>query len=55
MNYKMEDDTQQKIIALQEEMIQLLTNGIQARDKFIEFLEKQLSIIEKYTDNEQQK
>ena len=52
---KMEDDTQQKIIALQEEMIQLLTNGIQARDKFIEFLEKQLSIIEKYTDNEQQK
>ncbi len=56
MNYKMEDDTQQKIIALQEEMIQLLTNGIQARDKFIEFLEKQLDRAEKFiiTQNEQQ-
>jgi len=56
MNYKMEDDTQQKIIALQEEMIQLLTNGIQARDKFIEFLEKQLERAEKFiiTQNEQQ-
>ena len=48
MNYKMEDDTQQKIIALQEEMIQLLTNGIQARDKFIEFLEKQLERADKF-------
>ena len=56
MNYKMEDDTQQRIIALQEEMIQLLTNGIQARDKFIEFLEKQLERAEKFiiTQNEQQ-
>jgi hypothetical protein len=56
MNYKMEDDNQQKIIALQEEMIQLLTNGIQARDKFIEFLEKQLDRAEKFiiTQNEQQ-
>jgi hypothetical protein len=56
MNYKMEDDTQQKIIALQEEMIQLLTNGIQARDKFIEFLEKQLERAENFiiTQNEQQ-
>ena len=56
MNYKMEDDTQQKIIALQEEMIQLLTNGIQARDKFIEFLEKQLERAEKFiiTQHEQQ-
>ena len=53
---KMEDDTQQKIIALQEEMIQLLTNGIQARDKFIEFLEKQLDRAEKFiiAQNEQQ-
>ena len=53
---KMEDDTQQRIIALQEEMIQLLTNGIQARDKFIEFLEKQLDRAEKFiiTQNEQQ-
>ena len=56
MNYKMEDDTQQKIIALQEEMIQLLTNGIQARDKFIEFLEKQLERADKFiiTQHEQQ-
>ena len=56
MNCKMEDDTQQKIIALQEEMIQLLTNGIQARDKFIEFLEKQLDRAEKFiiAQNEQQ-
>lgn len=56
MNYKMEDNTHQKIIALQEEMIQLLTNGIQARDKFIEFLEKQLERAEKFiiTQNEQQ-
>ena len=56
MNYKMEDDTQQKIIALQEEMIQLLTNGIQARDKFIKFLEKQLDRAEKFitSQNEQQ-
>lgn len=55
-NIKMEDDNQQKIIALQEEMIQLLTNGIQARDKFIEFLEKQLDRAEKFiiTQNEQQ-
>ena len=55
-NIKMEDDTQQRIIALQEEMIQLLTNGIQARDKFIEFLEKQLERAEKFiiTQNEQQ-
>ena len=53
---KMEDDTQQKIIALQEEMIQLLTNGIQARDKFIEFLEKQLELAENFiiAQNEQQ-
>ena len=53
---KMEDDTQQKIIALQEEMIQLLTNGIQARDKFIEFLEKQLERADKFiiTQHEQQ-
>ncbi len=53
---KMEDDNQQRIIALQEEMIQLLTNGIQARDKFIEFLEKQLERAEKFiiTQNEQQ-
>jgi hypothetical protein len=52
----MEDDNQQRIIALQEEMIQLLTNGIQARDKFIEFLEKQLERAEKFiiTQNEQQ-
>jgi hypothetical protein len=49
------EDNQQKIIALQEEMIQLLTNGLQARDKYIAILEKQLSIIEKYTNNEQQK
>ena len=56
MNYKMEDDTQQKIIALQEEMIQLLTNGIQARDKFIEFLEKQIERADKFiiTQHEQQ-
>lgn len=47
-NIKMEDDTQQKIIALQEEMIQVLTNGIQARDKFIEFLEKQLERADKF-------
>jgi hypothetical protein len=55
-NIKMEDDNQQRIIALQEEMIQLLTNGIQARDKFIEFLEKQLERAEKFiiTQNEQQ-
>ena len=44
---KMEDH-QQKIIELQEEMIQLLTNGIQARDKFIEFLEKRLNQAEKF-------
>jgi hypothetical protein len=52
---KMEDH-QQKIIELQEEMIQLLTNGIQARDKFIEFLEKQLERAEKFitTQHEQQ-
>ena len=56
MNYKMEDDTQQKIIALQEEMIQLLTNGIQARDKFIKLLERQLERAENFiiTQNEQQ-
>jgi hypothetical protein len=44
----MEDDTQQKIIALQEEMIQLLTNGIQARDKFIKLLERQLERADKF-------
>ena len=57
MNYKMEDDTQQRIIALQEEMIQLLTNGIQARDKFIKLLERQLERAEKFiiTQHEQQK
>lgn len=56
LKIKMEDDTQQKIIALQEEMIQLLTNGIQARDKFIELLEKQLERAEKFiiTQHEQQ-
>ena len=50
------EDNQQKIIELQEEMIQLLTNGIQARDKFIEFLEKQLDRAEKFitSQNEQQ-
>ena len=50
------EDQQQKIIVLQEEMIQLLTNGIQARDKFIEFLEKQLDRAEKFiiAQNEQQ-
>ena len=55
-NIKMEDDNQQRIIALQEEMIQLLTNGIQARDKFIEFLEKQLERADKFiiTQHEQQ-
>jgi hypothetical protein len=53
---KMEDDTQQKIIALQEEMIQLLTNGIQARDKFIKLLERQLERAENFiiAQNEQQ-
>lgn len=55
-NIKMEDDTQQKIIALQEEMIQLLTNGIQARDKFIKLLERQLERAENFiiTQHEQQ-
>jgi hypothetical protein len=50
------EDHQQKIIELQEEMIQLLTNGIQARDKFIEFLEKRLNQAEKFiiTQHEQQ-
>ena len=52
---KMEDH-QQKIIELQEEMIQLLTNGIQARDKFIKLLERQLERAEKFitTQHEQQ-
>ena len=48
MNYKMENDTQQKIIALQEEMIQVLMDGIQARDKFIKLLERQLERAEKF-------
>ena len=57
MNYKMEDDTQQKIIALQEEMIQVLTEGIQARDKFIKLLERQLERADKFiiAQHEQQK
>ena len=52
---KMEDH-QQKIIELQEEMIQLLTNGIEARDKFIKLLERQLERAEKFiiTQHEQQ-
>ena len=50
---KMEDDTQQKIIALQEEMIQILTYGIQSRDKYIAILEKQIEIAEKHINNEQ--
>ena len=56
MNYKMEDDTQQKIIALQEEMIQVLMDGIQARDKFIKLLERQLERADKFitAQNEQQ-
>ena len=45
---KMEDDTQLKIIALQEEMIQVLMDGIQARDKFIKLLERQLERAEKF-------
>ena len=44
----MEDDIQQKIIALQEEMIQILTEGIQARDKFIKLLERQLERADKF-------
>ena len=44
----MVDDTQQKIIALQEEMIQVLTEGIQARDKFIKLLERQLERAENF-------
>jgi hypothetical protein len=50
------EDHQQKIIELQEEMIQLLTNGIQARDKFIKLLERQLERAEKFiiTQHEQQ-
>jgi hypothetical protein len=48
MNYKMENDTQQKIIALQEEMIQVLMDGIQARDKFIKLLERQLERADKF-------
>jgi hypothetical protein len=50
------EDHQQKIIELQEEIIQLLTNGIQARDKFIGFLEKQLERADKFiiTQHEQQ-
>ena len=56
MNYKMEDQ-QQKIIALQEEMIQVLMDGIQARDKFIKLLERQLERADKFitAQHEQQK
>jgi hypothetical protein len=50
------EDYQQKIIALQEEMIQILTNGIKERDKFIKLLERQLERAEKFiiTQHEQQ-
>ena len=50
------EDNQQKIIELQEEMIQLLTNGLQARDKFITLLERQLERAENFitSQNEQQ-
>jgi hypothetical protein len=50
------EDYQQKIIELQEEMIQILTNGIKERDKFIKLLERQLERAEKFiiTQHEQQ-
>ena len=42
------EDYQQRIIELQEEMIQVLTEGIQARDKFIKLLERQLERAENF-------
>ena len=49
------NELNEKIIKAQEEMIEILKESVQNRDKYIVLLEKQLSIIEKYTDNEQQK
>lgn len=37
-------DTQERIIAMQEEMIQLLQHSLEGRNKFIAVLEGQLSI-----------
>jgi hypothetical protein len=44
----------EKIIKTQEEMIEILKESVQNRDKYIVLLEKQLAIIGKYLDNEQQ-
>ena len=45
----------EKIIKTQEEMIEILKESVQNRDKYIVLLERQLAIIGKYTNNEQQK
>ena len=45
----------EEIIKKQDELIGILKESIQSRDKYIAILEKQLLIIEKSSNNEQQK
>ena len=47
-------DTQDEIIKKQDEMITILKDKTQDRDKYIAILERQLAITEKYINNEQQ-
>ena len=50
----MTDKINEEIIKKQDEIIEILKDKIQDRDKYIAILEKQLAITEKYINNEQQ-
>ena len=48
------NEINEEIIKKQDEMIIILKDLCQQRDKYIAILERQLSITEKYINNEQQ-
>jgi hypothetical protein len=48
------EEINEEIIKKQDEIIEILKDLCQGRDKYIALLEKQLAITEKYINNEQQ-